>query len=404
VNHQRWVLLERSSGALARFFPHAGLFQEGERTLTSAREQFQARIAALDVGPLAHLALCETSIILSDLLAEQARVREALEVAREAVALAQKAESRHLEGVAHLQVGRTLYRLGEYGQGRVALEQAEALARTTHQPRLEAEALTLHGNIALDQGRYTEAHRFYSEALTLYRAQADTMGTAGALCNLGTNACMLGDYQQALTFGLEALAIRRTVGDERELAMSLEALGNLYYWTGEYATAQPYLEEALELYRRAGALLGVAFALTSLGHILIGRGELGQAVQAYEEALRIRQGANQHYLLPEDWSGLAQVALLRGDLSAAAAWVEAILASLKKEPIKSEDPFQIYLTCYRVLQAIGDCRAHFVLDQGYALLAEQARAIEEPTLRHAFLYNVTTHRELVEAWEARTRE
>jgi ADP-ribose pyrophosphatase YjhB (NUDIX family) len=57
------------------------------------------------------------------------------------------------------------------------------------------------------------------------------------------------------------------------------------------------------------------------------------------------------------------------------------------------------LTCYRVLGADQDPRAEELLKTAHGLLQEQAAKITDEQLRHSFLENVATHRELVQAFE-----
>jgi hypothetical protein len=78
------------------------------------------------------------------------------------------------------------------------------------------------------------------------------------------------------------------------------------------------------------------------------------------------------------------------------------LSVMEEGPIKTEDAFRIYLTCYRVLRAVGEPRADDVLHMTIERLYEQANAIEEPSLRWSFLNNVATHREIIAEWESKT--
>jgi hypothetical protein len=63
----------------------------------------------------------------------------------------------------------------------------------------------------------------------------------------------------------------------------------------------------------------------------------------------------------------------------------------------SEEPFRIYLTCYRVLDALQDPRATAVLQTARDLLEAYANQIADASLHLSFLENVATHRELLHA-------
>lgn len=60
-------------------------------------------------------------------------------------------------------------------------------------------------------------------------------------------------------------------------------------------------------------------------------------------------------------------------------------------------PFQVYLTCYRVLEANGDPRAPEVLAMAHAKLQERAARITDKVMRRSYLENVAAHREIVQS-------
>jgi hypothetical protein len=96
------------------------------------------------------------------------------------------------------------------------------------------------------------------------------------------------------------------------------------------------------------------------------------------------------------------VALAQGEHEHALAHVGEILAHLEDRPglEGTVEPVRVYLTCYRVLRALGDPRAEGVLDAGYGLLQERAAMIEDADLRRSYLENVPHHREIAAVWRA----
>jgi hypothetical protein len=86
-------------------------------------------------------------------------------------------------------------------------------------------------------------------------------------------------------------------------------------------------------------------------------------------------------------------------LAQAQAQVEEILSYLEDGTLDGTDePFQVYLTCYRVLCAGRDPRAGGVLVAAHRLLQERAARIEDEELRQSFLENVVAHREIIAAY------
>jgi hypothetical protein len=86
--------------------------------------------------------------------------------------------------------------------------------------------------------------------------------------------------------------------------------------------------------------------------------------------------------------------------------VEEILSHLQMDAplvgsgqglIGAEEPFRVYLTCYRFLKASQDPRAEDVLRTAHRLLDERAARIGDEELRRSFLENVAAHREILSA-------
>jgi hypothetical protein len=96
------------------------------------------------------------------------------------------------------------------------------------------------------------------------------------------------------------------------------------------------------------------------------------------------------------------VSLAQGDLTRAQTQVEEILSYLETNTLAgTEEPFRIYLTCYRVLQANRDSRAKVILDTALRLLQEQAAKISDEDMRRSFLENVAAHREIVKEFNSK---
>jgi hypothetical protein len=116
----------------------------------------------------------------------------------------------------------------------------------------------------------------------------------------------------------------------------------------------------------------------------------------------------QYSLLIDDWAGLAHIALVQDLPDQALAYVDDILAWIEVNGLEGiEYPLQVYLICYRVLQATAQGepaaleRARDVLTAAHTALMERAASISDEALRLKFLENVKTNREIIAAWQAR---
>jgi hypothetical protein len=135
----------------------------------------------------------------------------------------------------------------------------------------------------------------------------------------------------------------------------------------------------------------------------VGLDRLAEAADAYRQAMILRREFGQSHMAMEPLAGLARVSLAQNDLAQAQTHVEEILGFLEDNTLDgTEEPFRVYLTCYRVLHANQDARAQVLLTSAHSLLQEQAAKIEDEALRRSFLENVAAHREIVREF-ARTK-
>lgn len=288
--------------------------------------------------------------------------------------------------------------MGNLPAARAYYEQNLQLAAAIGDRRGLSKTLVNLGSVLRMLGHAAGSRAAYEEALHLKREMGDRQGESLALNNLGNVAAQLGDYAGAQAYYRQALQLFRDIGRRRDEGMVLSNLGLLAHLQGEEATAVSHSQAALTIARTIGDRSTEAYALTHLGHGLLGQGRLADAAEAYQQSLTLRQAMGETLMVAESQAGLAQVRLAAGNTVAAQALVELILPALEMgEMGVGEQPFQVYLTCYEVLQASGDGRALAILAQAHHLLQKQAAQLEDATTRQAFLNNVAVHRAIVTA-------
>jgi tetratricopeptide (TPR) repeat protein len=207
-----------------------------------------------------------------------------------------------------------------------------------------------------------------------------------ALMSLSLLACQLDDFQEALKLSGQALLLAEQSADR-----NLDA-----------------------------------YTLTGQGRALAGMGQLGEAVGFYQESLAIRRELKQWHLAAEIEALLAQLHFNQDDLVQASAYVERVMAFLQLTDQQDEgerpflhpdishnnlhlirplngtqEPFQVYLTCYQVLAANGDERSNIILDYAVSRLHEEAEQLKNPDLQRALLENVPANRKLLSIIEGR---
>lgn len=289
----------------------------------------------------------------------------------------------------------------DFGLARSAFEEALQLARRAGDLRAQALPLNNLGMIAGFTGNYPAAKAFYEQALVISRQIGVRSGEGLVLGNLGWVAGVLGEIEKARAYAEENIRISREVGDLYNQVYALINLSASAGAMGDPDKAIRYAEEGLTLARRIGERSAEAWSLTYLGHSRFASGELQAAAGAYQAALDLRRALDQPLLATEPQAGLARLAIARGDLAGARAYLEPILPILEQggDLAGADEPLRVYLTGYLVLKAIRDPRAHSILAAGYNLLQDRADAIPDPATRQGFLQNIETHRAIRSAWE-----
>jgi predicted ATPase/DNA-binding SARP family transcriptional activator len=429
----------------------------GRYALLSAREKAYDLAGKRDAQAYDLRVLKELSEILNDngqraevylreaQYAESTSYYEAAIVAAQAViGLAQRNQDVNHEAAGYLQWGRALWQQGDYAAAHARLERALQLARTARLPNVEADILHNIACAISYQDDYTRARDYAVQACTLYRNNGNRQGELRALNVMGVASYSQGDYTDADAQFNQALRLSREIGDRRTESVIQRNLGDLARRQGDYARAQVYYEQSLRQCRESGdrrsesetlAFLGLlwhhlgndaaacessrqavfiaqsvyaryeeSMALTSLGHALTGLGQLSEAADAYRQALVLQRELGQSTLALESLAGLARVALAQDNPAQALAHVEEILLHLETSALDSaEEPFMVYLTCYRVLLAHQDPRAGEILNAAYTRLQECAGKIKDDELRGSYLEKVPEYRELVKAWGKQKR-
>jgi predicted ATPase/DNA-binding SARP family transcriptional activator len=320
--------------------------------------------------------------------------------AQAAIDLGQAAQDVTATTTGYLQWGQALWRQGDYEAARPRLEQALDLARAAGLRQMEADSLRNLGIICWYLADYAEARACYEQSLHISREIGDRRGEGATLNNLGLNNVTQGDHAGARAYYEQALRIFQEIGDRQGEGRVLAYLGLLSHHLDDDEAARDYSQQALLIAQEVGDRSYQGYALTNLGHALAGLGRLAEATAFYQQALALRRKFGEHRRAMEPLAGLARVSLAQGDLTQAQIQVEEILNHLETQTLDGTDePFRVYLTCYRILRTSQDPRAQTVLNTARGLLQDQAAKITDGELRRAFLENVAVHREIVAAYQ-----
>ncbi len=236
---------------------------------------------------------------------------EAVEVARDAVALAQRtsAAGRADIAVALAWLSRAEEEHGDLTEAARHVEDALRVAGETVDRFMVYELLSRAGEFAERRGDLRRVVGADREAVAVVRQQLETDGEtpealrdlANALEKLSAVEFDAGYVASATATAEEALSLWRRLAERspndpealRELSFSLKCAASYRNATGDFRTAALLREEDLSLLRRLVEIaghdpsdsLGFVWGLWSLGHAHRRLGDLAAARAAYEEAL-----------------------------------------------------------------------------------------------------------------------
>ncbi|MEE1832669.1 tetratricopeptide repeat protein [Streptomyces sp. SP17KL33] len=206
------------------------------------------------------------------------------------------------------------------------------------------------------------------------RRVGDSWGEAWSLMSLGGALHELDLNDEAAEKDREAAALWRALGDAEGEGKCLNNLADVLIAQGRLAEAAQVLEDALRIRRSLGKQREIAISLFLLGDLHVAQGDLDAAEQNYRESLELRASADRQSI-GFALAGLAEVALLRGDLnSAQSGFGEAANAHRDSGyPYGQAIALRSRARCLRDLGRADD--AHATMLSALALL----RAVGDPT-------------------------
>ncbi len=330
-----------------------------------------------------------------------AEMRGEIEVARrearQALRLARRAQDSRSAGIALILLGNICNAVKQPARAARYFEQAVAAQRAAGDRSWEIVALNNLGIARIQSGMLDRARECLEQVLSQARLIGDLEVELMALGNLGAIDLRLGHYEQAGARLEHARALFRKMGRRDAEAEALEYLAEIALHQGEISQALAWASDARELRRACGLPSG---GLLTYARILEEGGRRSEAREAYRSLSQMVEPSQAGRPSADALTGLARCAMADGDRSAAQSLLEEALRFLAEGEAQAEDAALIYLTGYRLFNALGlPERAWTCLSRGRRLLRRQAARIADPQIRESFLYNVPVHREILTAGE-----
>ncbi len=297
-------ILLRLSAALTQFWWLQGHTGEGRHLLDRALSADPG-----EASPFRARAMWGSAYLIGS----SGDVTEALPVAKESLALAERHGDQTTIGRAASLVGLlTMYRSPP--QALPLLEGTVRAARVAGDARHLSSALCTLGTALLLVGECRAARSHLAESLGLARHLENRSQIAAVLGALGHVALTEGDYPTADALLREALCMAQEMSERGKMAIVLSLLGELARNQGDYARAGEELDQALDLAREVGRPFLVARCLCFLGHVALAEGDAGLAAARFGESISMARTLGLGYLIARCLLGQGQIAAMAGDV------------------------------------------------------------------------------------------
>jgi tetratricopeptide (TPR) repeat protein len=211
----------------------------------------------------------------------------------------------------------------------------------------------------------------------------------------------IGDYATARELFRESLRLARELGWTFTESVVLLNLASVAHLSGDHdgAVADARAAAKIAAANDARDLEAAAHLPLGLAQMALGRRDAARAALTRSRDLFI-QNDGPHLAL-EPTAALGLLSLAEGDHAGALEAANEIVDHLAqgRDLDGTEEPFRIRLSCYQVLNELGDARAKSTLAAAHTVLQAHAARIVDADLRRRFLNDVAHHRAIVAAWE-----
>lgn len=267
---------------------------------------------------------------------------------------------------------------GESAAGRPDAEASVALWRKLRNKRGEAHALHTLAHTAMD---HAAARDLYAESAACFREADDLRGLAWSLQCLGNVTLMLGDLEAAQAVLTETLAVARRGNSPACISGGLTGLGSLAARRGDHVRAYELYVEGLAV-RRKGSDRALTDQLNALGRAALGMGDPILAAAHFRESLEMCRAQGMQWDAAFALAGLAEVAMVAGDVHHTArlfAASDALLVALG-ERRSATDQAEHERKLQAVREALGEAAFEQASAIGRAITRDEAIAstLDEP--------------------------
>lgn len=229
-----------------------------------------------------------------------------------------------------LYLSRAYYKQGKFQQALKLAHEPLALAQKFQLGDLETWAREEMATNYIAMGDFAPAIDHYKKAILFYEKSHSLYYMANSVVELGSTFYRLKDYQVAEQYLQRALSIRKSLADTVGML-------HVYQRLGQTATALSHHQQALQYYQEAASLnaklkdsASLSILLFGMGTVLMNQKKYPQALTHYRRALALDQHFKQQHLLNGDLIGISRAFLNLNQLDSAKQYADAAMVSAAK--------------------------------------------------------------------------
>jgi predicted ATPase len=279
-------------------------------------------------------------------------------------------------------VGALSWFWSTHGHYREALEfssQILSAPMAKERTAARAKALSITGLVQWMLDRKADVRPLLEEALDIATEIGDRSIIAWSRVFLGTAMSTYEDYREGQSLIEEGLEECRALGSAglNAVGFALAFLGDDVTYQGDYQRAQELYEESVDLLREVRDLNFLAYALRRLGHTARHLGDLDKAANGCQESLSLNMMLGHQQAVAACVSGLACVALARGDALTAAQLFAAVERQLEeiRVSLMPSDTFEYERNVNLARVQLGEAAFAAAWAEGRSMTFDQAIAL-----------------------------
>ena len=217
----------------------------------------------------------------------QGRFEEAFEKQEEARALVDSAENPQLFGSLDHDMGALHSSTGNYGTALKYYLRSINIAEITGDSTLLAKALNSVGVAYNNSSQHEKAKHHLEQAIGINKKLNNQVGLLRATNNLAISYDNLGNFEQSIATYNEALQLHREIRPSTPPFRILYNLGQLHKKNGELDKAEKHFRQSLSHCKEAGIMQGLVYNYGGLANVAELRENFSAARSNYQKALEV---------------------------------------------------------------------------------------------------------------------